>query len=262
MRGSSSLCVHCLQPLTALARACGLARCDAAACRAKDSLLGYDQRWAQVGQRALQQVAPTLPAKAAPPVLLWLEDAGDTLVPVTEDDRAALAARWLQAWQKDITVDYEGEDTAAELPAQAAALCAYCAGRCCAYGSSQAAFIGAATLRRWLQAHPGASVEDAIADYLRRLPAEHVQGQCCYQNSSGCVLPREQRSDICNRYRCAALGQLGAATAANPDTAAVVLTRNGQRLQAAALFQQGAATPLLGVQGPDEMEQPAAVKPG
>ena len=77
------------------------------------------------------------------------------------------------------------------------------------------------------------------------LPAEHVQGQCCYQGAQGCVLPRQHRSDVCNVYRCDALSQLGLATAADADAAAVVLTRDGWRLHAAAVFRHGVATPLL-----------------
>ena len=58
------------------------------------------------------------------------------------------------------------------------------------------------------------------------------------------MLPRQHRSDVCNIYRCEALSQLGQATAADADTTAVVLTRDGWRLRAVAVFRHGVATPL------------------
>ncbi len=245
-------CQHCRQPLGALAVARGLTRCDGAACRAKDSQQVLEKRWAAVADEALATVARDTAASPkpwprAPQVVLWLQHGGRTLVPVNDQDRAFLAARWLQAWHADESIDFDGQDTAADLPAAAAALCGYCAGRCCAYGSGQAAFVDAATLRRWLGVHPEGCVEDAIADYLARLPQMHVEGQCCFQGAQGCALPRAQRADVCNQYRCPALSQLGEATRADADAAAVVLTRDGWRLQAAALFSQGVATPLLGL---------------
>ena len=46
-----------------------------------------------------------------------------------------------------VELHYRREDTDAELPPAANALCGHCAGRCCVHGGSQAAFIGAATLQ-------------------------------------------------------------------------------------------------------------------
>ena len=252
-RTSCFSCLHCQQPLGALTLARGLMRCDAAACRAKDSQQALEKRWAAVANEALataarETAASLKPLTSAPRAVLWLEHGGRTLAPVNDRDRAFLAARWLQSWHADEGIDYGGHDTAVDLPAAAQALCGYCGGRCCAYGSGQAAFVDAPTLRRWLVAHPGASVEDAIADYLAYLPAQHVEGQCCFQSDQGCTLPREHRADVCNQYRCAALSQLGLATDADADASAVVLTRNGWRLQAAAVFSQGVATPLVGLQ--------------
>lgn len=246
-------CQHCQQPLGALAQARGLLHCEGAACRAKDHQLALDERWSAVARQALSTAAqlavagPDDPQAATPRAVLWLENGGRTLAPVNDADRDFLAARWLKAWHADESMAYGGLDSAVDLPAAAAALCGYCGGRCCVYGSSQAAFVDAATLRRWIAAHPGASVQDAVADYLAWLPQQHVEGQCCFQAANGCALPRENRADVCNQYRCPALSQLGEAITADANAAAVVLTRNGWRLQAAAVFRRGGAEPLVGL---------------
>lgn len=260
-------CLYCRQPLPPLARMRGLKHCESTACRtqavqpelkarlqtADKEALELDERWQRVGEQALKRLSETRGSAEAPPSLLWLETVCRKLEPLTDSHRYFLAARWRDAWQNDISVEHEGQDTNAEMPQAANALCAHCAGGCCANGGSQAAFVGAATLRRWLNEHPDSTVDDAIADYLSYLPAEHVEGHCRFQAASGCTLPREKRSDICNRYRCTSLSQLGAALQRDPDAAAVVITRDNHRLEAAVLFQHGKATPLAGVAGPDEM---------
>jgi hypothetical protein len=243
-------CDHCKQPLTALARQRGLSRCEAAACRTAEMGRDLKRRWNGVAAEALRRAAQERPAALAPPLLLWLQDTGRTLVPVTEADRSWLAARWRQAWLDDIDDAPDAREATPDLAPAAAALCAHCAGRCCALGGGQAAFVDGATLRRWLRLHPGTTVDDAIAHYLASLPAQHVQAQCCFQGATGCALPREQRADICNDYQCDALSELGSAVARQADTLAVVLTRAGPRLAAAALFQHGVATPLQDVPGP------------
>lgn len=243
-------CRHCSAPLDVLSRHLGLPHCQRAACRARTDLAELERRWQQLGALAQQHAAAVLEA-AAMPVLLHLESAGRTLVPVTEADRAFLAARWRRAWDEGQRATVSGTDSAVDTPPDAAALCGHCAGRCCTHGATQAAFVDAAVLERWLAAHPGAAPDDAIAEQLALLPAEHVQGQCCYQTATGCALPRERRADICNVYRCDALTTLARAVTEAPDAAAVVLTRDGRRLEQAAVLRHGRAMPLAGVPQPD-----------
>ena len=244
----------------------GLTHCERAACRAKavqsvlkarlqaadHEALELDKCWERVGEDALKQISAGRRSDEAPPSLVWLESVRRHLEPLTEADRSFLEARWRDAWQHDLSIEHEGQDTELELPHAANALCAHCAGGCCVSGGSQAAFVGAATLRRWLDRHPGATVDDAIADYLSCLPPEHVEGHCCFQAAGGCTLPRGMRSDTCNRYRCDSLNRLGAALRQDPGALAVVITRDQRRLEAAVVFQHGVATPLPEVAGPDE----------
>jgi len=168
-------CAHCGAPLDALTRRRG--------------------RGQPVGRRAQQLAAQQPETGAVQAPLLQLESTGCRLVPVTETDRAFLAARWRAA-------------------------------------------------------HPGATLDEAIAEHMDWLPSEHVDGQCAYQTAHGCALPRERRADICNVYRCPALATQ---VALQPDAAAVVLTRDGRRLQQAVVFRRGRATPLAGVPQPDDL---------
>ena len=250
-------CRHCGAPLGVLTRHRGLPHCDRAGCRAKTDLADLDRRWQRVGALAQQRAAAALDTGAAP-VLLHLERSWREQVPVTDADRAFLAARWRQAWDegRQAPPDTGAVDTARDTPPDAAALCGHCAGRCCTHGAAAGAFVDATVLQRWLDAHPGTTVDDAIADQLAQLPAEHVHGQCCFQTATGCALPRERRADICNTYSCDALATLARHVTADPDAAAVVLTREMRRLDEAVIFRRGRATPLAGVPQPDEL--PAA----
>ncbi|MDP1534325.1 MAG: hypothetical protein Q8N44_18735 [Rubrivivax sp.] len=100
----------------------------------------------------------------------------------------------------------------------AGALCAFCAGRCCRHGAASQAFVTTELLQRWLDRHPGRTPADAAAQYTGRLPAWHVKGSCLHHGRSGCTLPSELRSDICNRYACSALRQLEDRASAGADT--------------------------------------------
>ncbi|MDP2008356.1 MAG: hypothetical protein Q8K45_22000 [Rubrivivax sp.] len=246
-------CRHCNAPLDMLSRRRGLPQCQRAACRAKVDQADLGRRWQRVGTHALQRATVALEPEAAPPVLLHLESAWRTLVPVSDADRDFLSARWRRAWDEGQRSTASGTDSAADTPPDAAALCGHCAGRCCTHGAASGAFVDARVLQRWLDAHPCATLDDAIADHLALLPAEHVQGQCCYQTASGCALPRDRRADICNVYRCDALATLARHITERPDVAAVVVTRQLRRVEAVVVFRHGRATPLAGVPQPDDL---------
>lgn len=83
-------------------------------------------------------------------------------------------------------------------------LCTMCRGGCCT-GGGDAAYLGAATLRRFMATQSALSPEALLAAYLDRLPARSEVGSCVYHGTRGCSLPREMRSDICNNYACKAL---------------------------------------------------------
>ena len=93
------------------------------------------------------------------------------------------------------------------------AACAMCGGRCCRHGGEQA-YLTPLTVRRWLDAHPGAGPEAAVTAYAAHLPPTSVAGSCVYHTSAGCALPRAMRSSTCNTFLCDGLTALRAAYAA------------------------------------------------
>lgn len=246
-----STCRHCRHPLDALALQQGQGHCSRSACRAEAESLAHAHRRQAAGQQALALAQQSLPAAATKPVLLHLQATPSLLVPVTQQDRDFLVERWQHVWDHAVACPAPGDDSAATLPPAANALCAHCAGGCCANGAQQAAFVDHTLLQTWLHAHPGHTLQDAFADYLSQLPDEHVAGQCCYQSASGCSLPRDQRAATCNHYRCEALDTLGQHLCCAPEGTAAVLTWDGSRLQSAGLFQDGLFTPWAGLADTD-----------
>lgn len=106
-------------------------------------------------------------------------------------------------------------------------LCAFCGGGCCTMGGEQA-YLGAATMRRFMDAHPGCSDEEVLSAYLGRVAPRTRIGACINQTRTGCSLPRELRSDICNRFSCEPLARLEAAERATQGAVAVLIVRRRQ----------------------------------
>lgn len=86
-------------------------------------------------------------------------------------------------------------------------LCTQCRGGCCAQGADHA-YVSAVSIRRRLELDPTLTAGDILDAYLDRLPEQSVAGACINQTSTGCALPRELRSDICNGYFCTELKDL------------------------------------------------------
>ncbi|MBA4178511.1 MAG: hypothetical protein C0505_18420 [Leptothrix sp. (in: Bacteria)] len=231
----------------------GVPHCGAAACRQRAHAATLQAGWQRVAALAVQQASALQPSlRERPPVVLWLRPAQREMEPVGPALRESLATAWRAAVAEGHRHDYAGRDSATALPDGAHALCAQCGGACCTLGGGYHAFVDADVIGRWQAAHDGAGAEAAIADYLARLPEEHVHGACGFQAAGGCVLPRELRADVCNRYVCEPLQALGDALADDKHRAAVVLTADGRRLERAALLQRGQRQPLPGLAGPGE----------
>ncbi len=69
-------------------------------------------------------------------------------------------------------------------------------------GGVRHAFLEADTIRLYRRRHPGATPDDVRARYLGRVPRHTVEHSCVYHGERGCVLERDERADICNRYHC------------------------------------------------------------
>jgi hypothetical protein len=186
------------------------------------------------------------PGLAEAPVV-WLQNHGTRLVPLPEAERDK-QARHLQGLVAELA---RARVAAAEDPPPAASepltegLCTFCRGRCCRYGRGRHAFITAALLQRWLRHHPGAQPADAAADYLARLPQRHVENSCLHHGPAGCTLPREMRSEICNRYACDGLVSAELQVNEGAPHGLVAAMEGGAGVARAAWVQPGATRRLL-----------------
>ena len=86
-------------------------------------------------------------------------------------------------------------------------LCGQCRGGCCAIGGDHA-YLSVASVRRVLDEHPEMSADVLVRTYLDHLPPQSMAGACINQTATGCALPRELRSDVCNGYFCPELKAL------------------------------------------------------
>ncbi len=91
-----------------------------------------------------------------------------------------------------------------------AAACATCRGECCTAGGNHA-FLRQDSITRVRARLAETGPDDAagmLALYRSHLPQRHYHGSCVYHDESGCALPRDLRSNLCNRYHCGELTQL------------------------------------------------------
>jgi hypothetical protein len=91
-----------------------------------------------------------------------------------------------------------------------AAACATCRGECCTAGGTHA-FLRQDSITRVRARLAEAGTDDAgrmLALYSSYLPPRHYRGSCVYHEEIGCALPRDLRSNLCNRYHCGELTQL------------------------------------------------------
>lgn len=106
-------------------------------------------------------------------------------------------------------------------------LCALCRGGCCTRGGEKA-YLSAETMRRFMDAQPEFSSDAVVAAYLDRVTKRAQTGSCINHTAQGCSLPKEMRSDICNRFSCESLATLQAAQRAPEQVAVVIVVRRKQ----------------------------------
>jgi hypothetical protein len=235
-------CRLCQQPLLPLERRQG-AVCRRAACRHR--AVEEAQARARAAELQLRRaaVAPTAP-------LLWLQPHRARLVRVSAAERREQRAH-LNALADGSAEDLPAAQDASSAPTAPDAsvlpgrVCAFCAGRCCRHGAFSHAFVTRALLERWVAAHPGSTLRDAAADYAARLPERHVEASCLHHGAAGCTLPREMRSDICNRHACDALVRARQLVAEGaPEGLVVAMADRGAGVQRAAWLTDAQARAL------------------
>ena len=93
-----------------------------------------------------------------------------------------------------------------ELPFEAKA-CSICRGGCCSIGEEHA-FIKKETILRYMTKHPDQKPAQVLAAYMAYLPDESFENSCVNHTETGCALPRDMRSSVCNGYVCESLMKL------------------------------------------------------
>ena len=119
----------------------------------------------------------------------------------------------------------EADDAPGDASALRGQLCAACGGGCCAEGGDTA-YLTVPLMRRCMASNPDMRPRDVLAAYLDRLRTRTEGGSCINHAAGGCSLPREMRSDTCNRFLCPPLHQLRAwQDGPQPPQAVVVVLR-------------------------------------
>lgn len=131
----------------------------------------------------------------------------NNLEPVPEAAKAELrAALLVQAEEALATPLGEGEVAIErelhEPSSILAKACEMCVGGCCRRGQGSHAYLKAPTLRRLAKRMPNATAAQLVDHYVSQVPETHVADSCLFHSETGCALPREDRSHICNRYVC------------------------------------------------------------
>ncbi len=80
-------------------------------------------------------------------------------------------------------------------------LCSLCEGYCCSLGGDTA-FLVPGVIRRVMELQPDLTIEQIENQYLSSIPEQHYRGSCVFHAASGCALPRELRSRVCNDFIC------------------------------------------------------------
>lgn len=85
--------------------------------------------------------------------------------------------------------------------------CTACGGDCCSKGGTHA-YLDDETIKRVASERHIRSRRTLSALYEQHLPDESHAGSCVFHAAEGCTLPRELRSDLCNRFYCTPLRRL------------------------------------------------------
>ena len=99
---------------------------------------------------------------------------------------------------------YEAEDD--RLPIEKKA-CSICGGSCCRAGREHA-FLKRETILRCVTVGSVQKPEDVLAEYMKFLPENTFKDSCVYHTETGCGLPRNMRSHVCNDGLCCSLRKL------------------------------------------------------
>jgi hypothetical protein len=186
-----------------------LARLDREQDRIRDEneYLRQDPKAEALAKRSHRDLLATLPAAA---VLAILPANADPLAPQDPDRRAEFAERLTEVIRAAFgqQTGFPAAESAPEIhDGFIEAACTGCRGSCCRSGGDHA-YLTEETIRHYTESHPGATSTQILQAYLERLPAEAILDSCVFHSATGCGLPREMRSETCNRHLCGKLKNL------------------------------------------------------
>lgn len=179
--------------------------CDDAACRAAAATQAIAKQEA-AARAALEDIARNhLPAllagsrlRAADVDLLALPGSDVVQHPPSPERREQFRQNVVAAVKNKTPVEAPAFE---EPPAIAAPACAACRGLCCQYGGDSA-FVETGVVGKIRARHPALDDAGIVAFLVESVPARTVEGSCILHGESGCALPRELRSDVCNHFHC------------------------------------------------------------
>lgn len=83
-------------------------------------------------------------------------------------------------------------------------VCSECKGRCCLNGGDTA-YLEVETIKRYITESPDLSLEDVLQSYSEVIAEKTHSSSCINHTESGCRLPKNMRSDMCNHFYCSTL---------------------------------------------------------
>lgn len=124
-------------------------------------------------------------------------------------------------------------------PLELGALCRACQGNCCQMGVGKNAFIDRDAVYHVMKANPDKDVLQIAQTYLDFVPKSHVKDSCFFHAKKGCNLPREMRSDTCNRYTCGSAQRLLKTINARPPEGILCIAGTGSNFRKATRTRDG-----------------------
>ena len=111
--------------------------------------------------------------------------------------------------------------------------CGLCRGFCCGNGADHA-YLTVATIRLYMEKHLDEGPDEVRAAYLGCIRNDTVQGSCIFHQAGGCGLPREMRSETCNRYYCEGLTEFQKSLSGRDTARGFFVATEGEAILAAA----------------------------
>jgi len=142
---------------------------------------------------------------------------GNNSIPIKDDKHPALNIPSLDT-QK---MDYLNQQ-----------ICKACQGRCC-LNAGDHSYLQVETIKRYATQHPNLSPEQIKQNYAHRIPEKTHNQSCLNHTQTGCALPKEMRSDVCNNFYCSTIKEFNINFSLPPTIpdGAVIMIRSHEQAQ-------------------------------